>query len=163
MPKTLLIMRHAKSSWSNPGLSDHERPLNNRGLRDAPKMARFIESLKLAPEMLVSSTAKRAKSTARLFVENCDEINCEVVTTEELYHAPASAYLNCAGEFADSIQTALLVGHNPGMEHLIELLAGEYERMPTAAIAHVVFDADSWKDIAVENGIVRSVWRPKDI
>ena len=126
-------------------------------------MARFIFEAQLVPDIVVSSTANRAKSTAQLFVSNCDSLDCEVITTDEFYHAPAQVYLDFAAEFSDEVNTAMVVGHNPGMENLVELLSGEYERMPTAAIAHAVFDIDSWGDLKVEQCNVQSVWRPKEI
>ena len=163
MTKTLLIMRHAKSSWSHIGLSDHDRPLNKRGLRDTPRMAKWIAQQDLVPEMVLSSTANRAQSTANVFVENCPGIDCEVQTTREFYHAPARIYLETAAEFPDAIRIAMVVGHNPGMEDLVEVLAGEYERMPTAAIAWFEFQIDSWKRVARDTATLKDVWRPKEI
>lgn len=163
MPKNLLIMRHAKSSWSHSGLTDHQRPLNKRGKRDTPTMARLIADEDLVPDLVVSSTANRARMTAELFVEHCPGGDCQVSTTDEFYHASARVYLAYVAGFANTVETAMVVGHNPGLENLIESLAGEYERMPTAAIAHVIFDVDDWKKIEVENCSVQSIWRPKEI
>lgn len=163
MTKTLLIMRHAKSSWSHSGLSDHERPLNKRGLHDAPRMAEWICNKSLVPDIVLSSTAKRARTTAELFVENCEGINCGVQTTKEFYHAPARVYLETAVQFPEPVGTAMVVGHNPGMENLVEVLSNEYERMPTAAIACFEFNIQSWEELAPEKATFIDVWRPKEI
>ena len=163
MTKTLLIMRHAKSSWSHSGLTDHERPLNKRGLRDTPRMAKWLADQGLIPELVLASTANRALSTAELLVESCDEIICEVQATREFYHAPAAIYLETAAEFPDSISRAMVVGHNPGLEELVEVLSGEFERMPTAAIAYFEFSIESWRQLSPANAVLRDVWRPKEI
>ena len=156
-------MRHAKSSWSDTGLSDHDRPLNKRGRRDAPTMARLLAAEDLVPNLILSSTANRARSTAELFVENCDGIECDVETTDEFYHAPARTYLESVVKFPDSVATAMIVGHNPGMEQLVEVLSGSYQRMPTAATAWFEFDIPSWRELSSDNGLLKAIWRPKEI
>ena len=162
--KILLAMRHAKSSWAAQGLSDHERPLNPRGLRDAPRMAAFLSEMQLVPDRAIASTANRAKTTGQLIVQHCDGINCELELEDQFYHAAPQIYINAAAQLADSVQTALFIGHNPGMEELIETLADEDEVMPTAAIACFELQIESWSEI-LENPdcVLRDVWRPKEV
>lgn len=163
MTKTLLIMRHAKSSWSDGGLSDHDRPLNKRGLRDAPRMAHWIAKQGRVPGLVLSSTATRAASTANLFVESCNGIACDVQTSGDLYHATARRYLETAAQFPDAISTAMIVGHNPGLEDLVQVLAGEFERMPTGAIACFELSGESWSQLSPDTAILIDIWRPKEI
>ena len=166
MTKQLLVMRHAKSSWSDEGLTDFQRPLNKRGLRVAPQMAEFIHLQGLTPDLIVSSAASRAKMTAELFVGNCKDVGAEHLTfTKEFYHAPAEVYCEFVGRFADeSVGTLLLVGHNPGLEDLVEKLTGSWQVMPTAAIAHFDLGADSWSDIDDSfKAKLKNLWRPKEI
>ena len=126
MPKQLLIMRHAKSSWAEAGLSDFERPLNKRGKRVMPQVAQFIQSQGLTPHLIVSSSANRAKSTSQLFVEHCDTANApELQLVKYFYHASADVYLEFLGKFNDeNVNTIMLVGHNPGLEEFVLHLSG---------------------------------------
>lgn len=166
MSKQLMVMRHAKSSWSEAGLSDFDRPLNKRGLRVAPQMAEFIHLQGLTPDRIVSSSASRAKMTAELFVGNCKDVVEEHLTfTKEFYHAPAETYCEFVGSFCDeSVEKLLLVGHNPGMEDLVEKLSGMWKVMPTAAVAHFDLGADRWSDIGIDfEATLKNLWRPKEI
>jgi len=167
MSKQLLIMRHAKSSWSNAGLTDFERPLNKRGLRVAPQMAEFIQKQGLTPDHVISSAASRARMTAELFVEHSDGMTADqLTTTKDFYHASASTYCEYVQGFADeSVESLMLVGHNPGMEELVEKLSGVWETMPTAAIAHFDLGRARWSEI-VDSPIkatLKNLWRPKDV
>ena len=123
MPKELLIMRHAKSSWDDDSMSDHERPLNKRGLRDAPRMARFLIGQNLVPDLIVSSDANRAKSTAALMAEHLNMAELIVEFTEDFYLAPPDIYVEFAQRLADQFNRPMFVGHNPGMEHLVNSLS----------------------------------------
>jgi phosphohistidine phosphatase len=166
MPKHLLVMRHAKSSWSNSLMTDYERPLNKRGLRVAPAVARFIHQRGLSPDWIVSSSASRAKMTAELFVKNCEGVNeDQLQLTKDFYHAPSNVYLNFLTNFSvPSVKTLMLVGHNPGLEDLVETLAGDWESMPTAAVAHFELHAGEWSDLRSPGMLaLKAVWRPKEI
>lgn len=165
MPKELLIMRHAKSSWDDDSMTDHERPLNPRGLRDAPRMAQFLNANKLVPDLIVSSDANRARSTANLISEhlNADQLQVEVI--EDFYLAAPDVYLEYAQRLSDQYERPMFVGHNPGMEGLVNSLAGgQWENMPTAAVAHAVFEFDMWNEFTADAAI-RSldVYRPKQV
>ena len=165
MPKEILIMRHAKSSWEDESLSDIQRPLNPRGLKAAPKMARFLNQQQLLPDLIVSSSAVRARSTAELIAENVNvnELNVEIV--DDFYLAPPGIYIEYASRLASQFCRPMFVGHNPGMENLVNTLVdGEWESFPTAAIAHVVFEFDEWSSFAKQPTVrSASVYRPKEI
>ena len=145
--KRLLILRHAKSSWNHPELSDFERPLNKRGRRAAPRMGRWIAENNLAPEVVICSTAKRAQQTYQL-VQDVVNWDVETIHTDELYLAPAQTYIQHLSQLPDNIPTAMVIGHNPGMEELVSLLCGEYQSMPTCALAVITFDVNVWSQLA---------------
>ena len=161
--KTLLILRHAKSSWGNASLSDFERPLNKRGKYDAPRMGKLLRQEDLIPDLIVSSAANRALTTARLVA---DEVDCPqpVVATRDFYHASPDEYIAYLQGVPDENQSVMVVGHNPGMEELVTQLGGGYEVMPTAALAQFELDIASWQDFdAVTVGELMGIWRPKEI
>lgn len=156
--KHLYIMRHAKSSWDSPGLSDFERPLNPRGKRDAPHMGDFLAEHDFMPELIVSSPAQRAKTTAEL-VADAAAFGGEMWLDERIYMADGDTLLDVVYGLPDSFQRVLLVGHNPGFEELVEELCGGLVRMPTATIACVHLDAPTWGE--VEEGVLQWLVTPK--
>ncbi len=159
--KTLLILRHAKSSWKDTLLADHDRPLNKRGKQDAPRMGKLLKEQGLVPDRIISSTAKRARNTAKAVAKAC---HCEdrVELTPEFYHAGPGAYLAVLQNVQDDDQRVMVVGHNPGMEALVAHLTGRMETMPTAAIAHVALPIEKWAELDYEvQGELLALWRPK--
>lgn len=161
--KTLLILRHGKSSWSNLRLADHDRPLKARGKRDAPRMGRLLRDEELTPHLIISSTAKRALATAELTALACD-YDGEIETTRDFYHAAPEAYIERLQELPGEVERVLVVGHNPGMEELIAELTGEEERFPTAALAQVALPIERWDQLheATEGELI-NLWRPKEL
>lgn len=161
--KTLLLLRHAKSSWDDPGLDDHDRPLNKRGRKAAPRMGQLIRDEGLEPDAIVTSSAERARTTAGAV---CEALGYQgaVDETRELYLAAPAAYLRVIQQLPDDAERALLVGHNPGLEDLLEALSGDARRLPTAALAALELDAKHWRDVELD-GRARSVrvWRVKDL
>lgn len=161
--KTLLILRHAKSSRKDKSLPDHDRPLKKRGRNDAPRMGRLIAEEHLQPDRLVSSTALRAQTTAELVAEAL-EFSEEIELKPELYHAEPEDYLSVLQELEDTADSVLLVGHNPGMEELLEELTGEAEHLPTAALAQVELTVTSWQEVDEKTkGRLVQIWRPKEL
>ncbi len=159
--KTLLILRHAKSSWDHPGLRDHDRPLNPRGRRDAPRMGRFLVERDLVPGRIVSSTAVRARTTAELASAEFDR-EVEIETTSDLYHASPDGYIEVAEAMGGGAERLMVVGHNPGVTSLVRQLTGAGEYMPTAALAAVELDIDDWWDLgSAPRGRLIGLWRPK--
>lgn len=161
--RNLLVLRHAKSSWDNPDLSDHDRPLNPRGLRDGPRMARLIESKDLLPQLIISSTAARAKRTA-LMIAQCASFYGALEFDSELYMAMPNTYLNSIRMRAATLDPIMVIGHNPGIEELISDATHQPCRMPTAALAWLAFDVDDWNEIEFDGtATLNDVWRPKEL
>ena len=161
--KSLLIMRHAKSSWDNPALSDHERVLNARGLKDAPRMGALLAGQNVVPEAIFSSTAVRAQMTADIVAEAC-EFTSDIVFDDDLYLAEPSSYLTVLATLDNDVTRAMVIGHNPGLEHLIAMLTGDRVEMPTAALAQVELDIDEWRGIGDSPaGQLAELWRPREL
>jgi phosphohistidine phosphatase len=161
--KTLLILRHAKSSWDDPGLPDHDRPLARRGLKDAPRIGELLVEEDLVPELILASTAVRTLQTATI-VAQAIRFDRELRTVPEMYLAEAAVYLALARGVDDRLARVLFVGHNPGVEDLVHVLTGRQERMPTAALALVRFPVDRWAEVGVAGpGELVRVFRPKEM
>lgn len=161
--KLLLILRHAKSSWEFEELSDHDRPLNNRGRRDAPLMGRKLLKEQLVPQIIISSSAVRAHSTAKKVAKACGYED-EILIDPALYGSGYSDYLNVLTNQEDEHDIIMLVGHNPISEQLVEVLTGEIVTMPTCAIACISLPITSWKQIiAKTKGQLLNLWRPKEL
>lgn len=161
--KTLLLMRHAKSSWSDAGLQDTERPLNKRGEKDAPRMGKLIRDEKLCPDSILSSTAVRAARTAQIVAEKCG-YGGEIQLLDELYMAEPPVYIAALKALPDEVQTVLVVGHNPGLEGLLQLLVAKVESLPTGAIAHIQVPVRTWQafDLTIDCRLL-DLWRPRDL
>ena len=161
--KTLLVMRHAKSSWSNALLSDHERPLNERGLRDAPKMGQLLKAEGSVPQHIITSTAKRAMTTAEQ-VAFSSSYEGEIENESNFYHAVPDTYIEKCRFLDDEINVVMVVGHNPGMERLVKLLTGEPRVFTTANIAQIQLPIESWSELTLATqGALLNLWRPKEI
>jgi phosphohistidine phosphatase len=161
--KTLLLLRHAKSSWKDDSLADHDRPLNSRGKEDAPRMGRLIAAENLVPDLIVSSTAKRARKTAAAVAEHCG-YSSEVRKLDELYLAPPDTYIEMLRRLSDDVRRVVVVGHNPGMQMLVTVLSGAVEEFPTAALAQVELPIDAWSDLMRETrGELVRLWRPREL
>ena len=163
-PKTLLVMRHAKSSWKVPGLTDHQRTLNKRGKRDAVQMAQFLESAQIEISRVVASNACRADQTAKALIKTMDCLTpAQLESRKDFYLAAPQTYLNYLKELDDSVSTVILIGHNPGLESLVQHLGGRWETMATAAIACFDCSASSWSDAKPSSFRLDHMWRPKDV
>ena len=159
--KTLFILRHAKSSWDDATLSDFERPLNERGEKAAPLMGEVMAKNNFTPEIIISSPAERAKQTAAL-AKKAAGFEAEISFDERIYEASVSQLIEIISEIADETDAAMIVGHNMGFENLVRALTGHFETMPTAALAVVDLEIDSWNDVQPETGKLRKLIRPKD-
>lgn len=161
--KTLLVLRHAKSSWKHAQLSDHDRPLNKRGKRDAPRMARLVSAQGLRPDLIVASTARRARRTAD---EVAQHAGCEGVVhlDRRLYLASPDEIVGVLREVAGTARCVMVVGHNPGLEDLVARLGGSPETLPTAALAQIRLSIRTWKDLTVSStGTLAGIWRPREL
>lgn len=161
--KTLLLLRHAKSSWNNPALDDHERPLNERGRRDGPRMGQLMREQGLIPDVVISSDAVRARLTAEAVVEAARYAG-EILLDPRLYLASPADILSLLRTVAEKADTVMIVGHNPGLEELVALLTGERRDLPTAALARIVLPIDQWRDLKPSTrGTLSGHWRPKEL
>ena len=159
--KTLMLMRHAKSSWDNSLLSDYERPLNGRGRGDAPRMGRLLYNEDWLPDLIIASSARRAADTADLVALSAG-YEGEIVYTDNLYHGDPEDYIAAAKAADDSVDSILMVGHNPGIEELVVDLSGHAERMPTAALAVFEVDIPSWQALSIDQDFrLVGIWLPK--
>lgn len=159
--KTLFLLRHAKSSWDDDSLADFDRPLNERGLNTAPFMGETIARRGFAPGLIVSSPANRAAQTAQLIKESAG-LNSEIRYDDRIYEASPQTLRHVAAEVDASFDSAMLVGHNPGMEGFIRYLTGRIEPMPTAALAAIDLDIDEWTNIDAGIGKLVEIIRPKE-
>jgi len=159
--KTLFLLRHAKSSWKDIFCSDHDRLLNKRGRRDAPRMARLLSSHNPTPTLILSSTATRAHRTALALQETlADDVPIDL--DGRLYHASPHTILDLVREKGAQHDTLIVVGHNPGLEDLIRRLTNEARIVPTAALAEIRVPIDYWGqlDHTVEASL-QGFWIPK--
>jgi len=159
--KTIYILRHAKSSWDNPNLADFERPLNKRGLAAAPFIGEIIYKNKFQPDSMLSSPAKRAKQTAVL-VRAAGKIEAEIRFDERIYEASPQQLLQVISELETVSESAMLIGHNPGLEGLIKFLTGENRAMPTATLAVIDLEVQNWQETIAECGNLRALIRPNE-
>ncbi|MCS6990905.1 MAG: histidine phosphatase family protein [Chitinophagales bacterium] len=161
--KTLVLVRHAKSSWKDPELADIERPLNERGQREAPLMASIYRQQRLLPDLIASSTAVRALTTAEIFAQHLDYERQRILRVPELYMAEDVDLLEFVHNLDDGWETVMLVGHNDGLSHFANrLLAGEeIGSMPTCAVAALEFLTHQWKNLRWHEGRLRFYLHPK--
>jgi phosphohistidine phosphatase len=161
--KLLLILRHGKSSWKDPSLDDHERPLNKRGRRDAPRMGRLVQEEGLVPDLILSSTAVRARATAEAVAE-ASGYQGTLTLTRELYGAGPTAFLEALSRLDDHYDRVMVVGHNPGLEQLLRTLTHTEHALPTAALAKVEIDIEAWSELhRLRRGKLVQLWRPKEL
>jgi len=161
--KTLLILRHAKSSWAEEGMHDHQRPLNDRGQRDAGRMGRLLERQGLAVTALLCSTANRARRTA-------EHLQAELAARpavhflDELYHARPEDCIDCVAKTCHDERCVMVIGHNPGLEEWVFDLTGSGVNFVTAALARVELDLDSWSLLRLGvRGEMAGMWTPREL
>jgi phosphohistidine phosphatase len=145
--KTLLLIRHAKSSWDDPALDDRDRPLNDRGRRNAPKAGERLAARRLKPDLILSSPATRALTTAQIIAGKLDYKRRKIVVDDRLYAVEADELLDVIRQLDDGAQCVLLFGHNPELTELAQRLSNSISHLPTCAIAEFTFDARSWSRV----------------
>ncbi|MCD6302990.1 MAG: histidine phosphatase family protein [Anaerolineae bacterium] len=161
MPRTLFLMRHAKSSWKQSDLPDHDRPLNRRGKRDARAVAETMRELGLVPDCVVTSTARRARSTAKRVLH---AFNHDLILMEDarLYEGLPGAYLRIMQELPVEAHTALIIGHNPAISDFCTLIADCQVHLRTADAVQIELPIADWADYRIdrdEGHIVRVISR----
>lgn len=161
--KTLLLMRHAKSSWAEAGQTDFERPLKPRGERASTLMGRLLQVNRLTPAHVLCSAAVRARQTGQLIVrEFSPQPTLDIL--EELYHASPRTLVKYLRATDDRYESLLLIAHNPGLEELIDHWSSEFVAFPTAAVALYRFAVDRWSQIDLDVSIAYDrLWKPKEL
>ncbi len=160
--RTLYLLRHAKSSWKDESQQDFERPLAGRGRKACGMVARLIQTEGMEFDLLLSSTAVRARETIDL-VRQQAKLRSELRFDERIYDAPVSRLIQVISELENDRKVILLIGHNPGMEELIQTLTEQEERMPTAALAKIKLKTSKWSEVAETVGTLEWIVRPKDL
>lgn len=169
--KTLLLLRHAKSSWSEPSRVDHDRELNRRGEKAAPFMGRFLRDHELVPDLIWCSTATRAVQTLSLLGRDFAN-DADVIYSEDLYMANERGFLECLHHTHDEASRVMIIGHNSGLENFAQALfrdgdeearAVMAQKYPTCGLAHFEFDTEKWRDVAVGTGRLMGFTKVKDL
>ena len=160
--KKIFILRHAKSSWKNPGLSDHDRPLNGRGKKDGPLMASLMKRMNYTPDCIVSSTSRRTRDTVN-YVINTLGIESESICFEEaLYHGYMDDYEEAIKEVEDERNSVLLVGHNPTITYIANTCMGDsIDNVPTCGLLVIESPAKKWKYFTFVDSHLTKVHFPK--
>lgn len=162
--KQLYLVRHAKSDWGNSGASDFERELNERGLRDAPAMGRWLATQSVKPRIMLSSPARRALHTAEMLAEGMGFPTALIFHEPRIYEAHTGALQEIIEESDDSIDSLMLVGHNPAMTQLVNTLSGKrVDNLPTCSIAALQFDVTRWAQLSNQPANACEIWRPKEV
>jgi phosphohistidine phosphatase len=143
--KELLLVRHAKSNWDDPYLDDHDRPLNERGLRNAPEMGKRLQGWGICPDAWISSTALRAITTAEIMAEPIGFPQDQIQQTKDLYHASATELQEFIAGLDDQIDSVVYFGHNPGITSLVANLYGlPIDNVPTCGVVYLQFNENTW-------------------
>jgi len=159
--KQLVLIRHAKSSWSDPLLDDFDRPLNKRSLKDAPFMAKLLRKKGLKPDLIVSSASLRTKLTLEFFIKEFD-YKGKLIFERSIYEAAYKNLLKIIKNVEKRYKTLFLVAHNPSLNDLADFLLGNFEEnIPTCGIVQIDFDVENWSDISKNNATLICFEYPK--
>ena len=163
--KTLLIIRHAKSSWDGTALNDFERPLNDRGKKDAPIMAQRLLDKKIVIDAFVSSPAKRAKKTAELFCTTYKKNTDDIIFVSALYHATPETIFTVVEQLDDTFSSVAIFSHNDGITEFANKLAENFviNDMPTCSVCAVKIEIDNWKDFTKSKKELLFFYSPEKI
>jgi phosphohistidine phosphatase len=160
--KTLYLIRHAKSSWDDHDLSDFQRTLNNRGLKDASLMARFIKEKNIVPDLIITSPAMRALSTAEIFADEFIYKKNKIINDEKIYEATMRELMRTIGEIKDEYKTIMLFGHNPGISNIANLIGDKFlPALPTCAVVGIELKVNSWSEVERDRGKIILFEYPK--
>lgn len=158
--KKIYLIRHAKSSWSDFSLADFDRPLNKRGKKNAPFMGKILKKKNVSPDIILSSSAKRAKKTIKAISK---ELGCKdkIIFDKNLYACSTQYILNTVVELDNKIETIFIVGHNPELNMFVERFVDFNQNIPTCGIVELEFNCQKWKDINTLNVNLKSFIYPK--
>src|SRR5436190_14031195 len=160
--KTLYLLRHAKSSWKDETLSDIERPLNGRGRKAAQAIGDFLKREKIIPDLVLSSSAVRARQTTDLLLKAAN-ISTDLRFDERIYEAGSERLLQVIKQVEKSKKSVLLVGHNPGLEEFLYVLTGATDTMPTGTLSKIALGTSSWAAIGDKSGTLEWIVKPKQL
>jgi phosphohistidine phosphatase len=162
--KQLILLRHAKSSWTEPELADHERPLSGRGERDAPLIGGRLRARQAQPSLIITSDAKRAVRTARIIASILEYPRESLRIESALYLAPPAIVLDVVGAQDQSHASLMIVGHNPGLTELANRLLPDLnlDNLPTAGVLAIDFDTQHWSELAGARATVAYYDYPKN-
>lgn len=161
--RTLMLLRHAKSSHKDTRLADHDRPLTKRGRNDASRMGSLLVDEDLLPDLILSSTARRARETTERFVAAAG-FKGPVHFTEDLYMAGPKQQIKVVAAQPGARMAVLVVGHNPGLEELLSALTSQNEELPTASLTRIALPISNWRDLkTTTRGKLVKIWRPKEL
>jgi phosphohistidine phosphatase len=170
--KTIYLLRHAKSSWDDSSLSDHDRPLNPRGRAAAPQIGSYMNDAGYLPDLVLCSTATRTRQTLDAVLAELGGAEPAVEFHEDLYLGGVMGMLELVESVPDTVESVLMVGHNPGTGMLADLLSGEGDPgaihlmrggYPTAGLAIIELSVDRWKDTVSGCGSLKEFVRPRDL
>lgn len=160
--KTLLIVRHGKSSWEYEGISDIDRPLKLRGIKDSYRMAEWLANNDYFPDMIISSPAARALNTATIFARSLKLEGLSIVINDSMYHDDEFEILRMITKTNSSIATLAVFGHNPVLTNLVNIFLDQaLDELPTAGVVALTFDTRRWKNISAANLVKRLIEVPK--
>ncbi len=161
--KKLFVVRHAKSSWDNLELDDFDRPLNNRGKRNAPEIGRRLFLRGVMPDVMITSPAKRAASTANRIAKALKFPKNKIHTEKKFYHGSINDFVSVLQKQEHQLNTIMVFGHNPGLTDLVNYLSGsDIYNIPTCGVAEIDFNIDKWEEIGQQNGKLVSFDYPKN-
>lgn len=161
--KTLYLIRHAKSSWDDLSLDDSDRPLNERGERDAPRMGKRLKERNVVPDLMITSPAKRALSTCNKIAKILNYPKEAVKVEPKLYHASEDQFLRIVHSINNKHDTVLLFGHNPGLTDFVNKLTGGYiQNIPTCGVAACSFKTETWNEIGWKKATLEFFDFPKN-
>lgn len=161
--KQLILLRHAKSSWEDDQLVDHDRPLNDRGRKAAKRIGRLLLEQRIVADVVLCSTSVRTRETAKIVFSKWPE-RPEIWFRSDLYHASPEQMAVILAGLADQQGSAMLIGHNPGFEQFLEQLTGQFVKFPTAAVAVLELDLEAWDQVSTATrGRLVQLWKPKEL
>ncbi len=148
MKRTLVLIRHAKSSWANPLETDFDRQLNERGKTDAPEMGKKLKTLHLIPDLIISSSAKRTRQTAKKIAKEVGYDADNIKWEEKLYHCALAVFEEVIYGIKDSVKTVFIVAHNPGITEFVNQLSPQFriDNMPTCGVVGAHIEGAAWNE-----------------
>jgi len=162
--KTLFLVRHAKSSWKDADIDDIDRPLNKRGLRDAPKMGKYLAGFETKPDVIISSPAVRAFTTAKLIWHELGYESSKIKTEKRFYTFDSQSLLRAIQKISNKFQVVMVVGHNPAITVLVnQLTNSNINNVPTCGVAILGFPISGWKEVKNEKGELIEYFYPKKL